>query len=79
MTGHRRGGGCGRAPTAHQLLMHELRGPLTVMTGRVQLRRRRLRRGELDAERAANDLEAIAAALVRLAAAVERADQAGPG
>ena len=56
--------------------MHELRTPLCVVVGRVQLRQRRLRRGDEPA-RVAAELEAIEAALVRLAAAVERADEAG--
>ena len=76
MTGHGRGAGAGAH--SHQQLMHELRGSLCVVTGRVQLRRRRLRRGELDAERAANGLEAAEAALVRLAAAIERVDRDEP-
>ena len=57
--------------------MHELRTPLTVAVGRVQLLRRRLRRGE-DPARLATELEAVEAALVRLVAAVERVDEVGP-
>ena len=67
-----------RAALPHDQQMHELRTPLCVVVGRVQLLRRRLRRGD-DAARVAAELEAIEAALVRLAAAVERADGAGPG
>ena len=55
--------------------MDALRTPLCEAVLRVQLLRRRLRRGE-DPVRAAAELEAIEAALVRLAAAVERADEA---
>jgi len=54
--------------------MHELRTPLTIIMGRVQLLRRHTRRGgeavHMDAE-----LEAIEAAIVRLAAAVERLER----
>ena len=57
--------------------MHALRTPLTVAVGRVQLLRRRLGRGE-DPARVAAELEALEAALVRLAAAVERVDNAAP-
>lgn len=65
------------ADLARQVRMHDLRGPLTVLTGRVQLLRRRLRRGQPDAERATTDLEAMEAAPVRLAAAVERLERDG--
>jgi signal transduction histidine kinase len=63
--------------------MHELRTPLCVVVGRVQLLRRKLRRGDDPAQLAA-ELETIEAALVRLAAAIERVDddagsEAGPG
>ena len=54
--------------------MHELRTPLCVVVGRVQLLRRRLRRRDDPALMAA-ELEGIEAALVRLAAAVECADE----
>ena len=64
---------------ARHLRMHELRGSLTVVTGRAQLMRRRLRRGAADQERLAADLEAIEAALVRLAAAIERVDRDDAG
>jgi signal transduction histidine kinase len=56
--------------------MHDLRSPLTVMLGRVQLARRRLQRGELPTEIDA-DLEALEAAVARLVAAVERLAQGG--
>jgi K+-sensing histidine kinase KdpD len=54
--------------------MHDLRTPLTVLMGRVQLLRRYLRRGD-DAVQIDTDLEAIEAAIVRLTAAVERLDR----
>ncbi len=59
---------------AHAEVMHELRSPLTVIVGRVQLLRRHLRGGE-NPERVHEDLEAIEAALARLTAAVERVDR----
>lgn len=65
-------------PVAHETnrqLMHDLRTPLTVVMGRVQLVRRRLKQGA-PPETLASDLEAIEAALIRLAAAVERIDSA---
>ena len=55
-------------------LMHDLRSPLTVVVGRVQLLRRHLRGGE-DPARVHEDLEAIEAALARLTAAVTRLDR----
>ena len=55
------------------VLMHDLRTPLTVLMGRVQLLRRHMRRGD-DAMQVDTDLEAIEAAIVRLTAAVERLD-----
>ena len=64
--------------TQHQrelaVLMHDLRTPLTVLMGRVQLLRRQVRRGD-DTVRIDTDLEAIEAAIVRLTAAVERLDR----
>lgn len=62
----------------HREIMHDLRTPLTAALGRVQLLRRRLSRG-IDQIAFATDLEAIEAALVRLAAAVERVDHDGRG
>ena len=59
---------------AHAARMHELRSPLTVLVGRVQLLRRHLR-GGTDSARVQDDLEAIEAALARLTAAVERLDR----
>jgi K+-sensing histidine kinase KdpD len=56
------------------VLMHDLRTPLTVLMGRVQLLRRHMRRGE-DAVQIDTDLEAIEAAIVRLTATVERLDR----
>jgi signal transduction histidine kinase len=58
---------------AHAARMHELRSPLTVLVGRVQLLRRHLRGG--DSARVQDDLEAIEASLARLTAAVERMDR----
>ena len=58
--------------------MHELRTPLCEVVGRMQLLRRQLRRGD-DPVLVAAELEAGEAAPVRLAAAPERADEAGPG
>jgi signal transduction histidine kinase len=56
------------------VLLHDLRTPLTVLMGRVQLLRRHMRRGD-DAMQIDTDLEAIEAAIVRLTAAVERLDR----
>jgi signal transduction histidine kinase len=67
-----------RSRTQHQqewaVLMHNLRTPLTVLMGRVQLLRRHMRRGD-DAVQVDTDLEAIEAAIVRLTATVERLDR----
>jgi len=52
---------------ARQRIMHELRSPLTVMVGRVQLLRRHLRQVD-DPARIDADLEAIEAATARLLA-----------
>ncbi len=57
-------------------LAHDLRNPLACAVGRVPLLRRRLRRGDLDAARIEADLEAVEAALVRLAAVADRLDGA---
>ena len=54
--------------------MHDLRTPLTVLMGRVQLLRRHIRRGD-NTVQIDTDLEAIEAAIVRLTAAVERLDR----
>jgi len=71
----------GQSRTQHQqewaVLMHDLRTPLTVLMGRVQLLRRHMRRGD-DAVQIDTDLEAIEAAIVRLTAAVERLDHDRP-
>jgi signal transduction histidine kinase len=61
----------------HAQRLHELRTPLTVVLGRVQLARRRLRRGD-DPTRVEAELEAVEAAVARLAAVVERLDRGGP-
>lgn len=53
--------------------VHDLRTPLTVVVGRVQLLRRHLRRSDTD--RASADLEAIEAALIRLSAAIDRVER----
>jgi signal transduction histidine kinase len=67
-----------RSRTQHQqewaVLMHNLRTPLTVLMGRVQLLRRHMRHGD-DAVQVDTDLEAIEAAIVRLTATVERLDR----
>jgi signal transduction histidine kinase len=67
-----------RSRSQHQqewaVLMHDLRTPLTVLMGRVQLLRRHMRRGD-DAVQIDTDLEAIEAAIVRLTATVERLDR----
>jgi signal transduction histidine kinase len=67
----------GRSQSQQQewaVLMHDLRTPLTVLMGQVQLLRRQVRRGD-DAVRIDTDLEAIEAAIVRLTAAAERLDR----
>jgi signal transduction histidine kinase len=56
------------------VVMHDLRTPLTVLMGRVQLLRRHMRRGN-DIVQIDTDLEAIEAAIVRLTAAVDRLDR----
>ena len=56
------------------VVMHDLRTPLTVLMGRVQLLRRHMRRGD-NTVQIDTDLEAIEAAIVRLTAAVERLDR----
>lgn len=53
--------------------VHDLRTPLTVVVGRVQLLRRHLRRSDTD--RASADLEAIEAALTRLSADIDRVER----
>jgi signal transduction histidine kinase len=67
-----------RSRTQHQqewaVLMHNLRTPLTVLMGRVQLLRRHMWHGD-DAVQVDTDLEAIEAAIVRLTATVERLDR----
>ena len=63
-------------PVTHETsrqLMHDLRTPLTVVMGRVQLLQRRLKQGA-PPESLNLELESIEAALVRLVAAVERLD-----
>ena len=60
------------------VLMHDLRTPLTVLMGRIQLLRRHIRRGD-DTVQIDTDLEAIEAAIVRLTATVERLDRDHPG
>ena len=57
-----------------EVQMHDLRTPLTVLMGRVQLLRRHIRRGD-NTVQIDTDLEAIEAAIVRLTAAVERLDR----
>jgi K+-sensing histidine kinase KdpD len=56
------------------VVMHDLRTPLTVLMGQVQLLRRHMRRGN-DTVQIDTDLEAIEAAIVRLTAAVDRLDR----
>lgn len=60
-------------------LAHDLRSPLTVAVGRVQLIRRRLRRDPCDAASIDSDLEAVEAALVRLWALTDRLDGTSNG
>ena len=57
----------------------DLRDPLTAAYGRVQLLRRRLRRGALDGAMVEAGLTAVEADLARLAAAVMRLERASPG
>ena len=59
---------------AHAARMHDLRTPLTMVVGRVQLLRRHLQ-GCDHPVRVHEDLEAIEAALARLTAAVARMDR----
>lgn len=59
---------------AHRELVHDLRTPLTVLLGRVQLVRRRRLLG-LEPICRDGELEAIEAAIIRIAAAVDRIDQ----
>lgn len=51
---------------------HEWRTPLAVIVGRVQLLRRRVRRGDIDGVRINADLDAIEEALARLMTALRR-------
>jgi hypothetical protein len=60
------------------LLTRELNSALTVMKGRTQLLRRRLRQGG-DAARLETDLEAIETELARLTSIVERINRGGAG
>ncbi|HET7091822.1 MAG TPA: hypothetical protein VFI22_00040 [Thermomicrobiales bacterium] len=60
---------------ARKRARHELRTALCVVIGREQLLRKRVRRGDSSAQTAA-DFEAMEAALARLAAAVDRIDDA---
>ncbi len=66
-----------RAYQAHRPVMHDLRTPLTVLLGRVQMLRRDRARG-LHPERLDGDLEVIEAAMLRLAAAVEQVEAREP-
>ena len=65
-------------PTAERMRqvmrLHEVRTPLSVVVARVQLLRRRLRRGD-DLAQVEAEVEAMEAALVRLVAAIERLDE----
>jgi signal transduction histidine kinase len=58
-------------------LMHELRSPLTVVVGRLQLLRRHVNSGGGQA-RVEDDLEALEGAVARLVAAVERVERVRP-
>ena len=71
-------GRVGPSKAARPQLAHDLRNPLTVITGQVQLLRRRLRRGEAGPEEVAARLEPIEAALVRMTALVARLDKDEP-
>jgi hypothetical protein len=65
----------GRAPV---LLPRELTSALTVLKGRTQLLRRRLRQGG-DTARLETDLEVIETELARLTTIVERINRGGAG
>jgi signal transduction histidine kinase len=65
-----------RARLRQAAWLHDVRTPLTAVVARVQLLRRRLRRGD-DPARVAAEMEALEAALVRLVAAIERWDDEG--
>ena len=56
-------------------LAHDLRNPLAVAVARVQMLRRRLRRGELSPAPTAAELDGIEAALARLRAQIDRFDR----
>jgi signal transduction histidine kinase len=58
-------------------LAHDLRNPLAVVVGRVQLMRRRLRRGKVEVARIESDLESIESSLARLKALIDRIDNIG--
>lgn len=62
-------------PIEWERLAREMRDPLTVAAGRVQLLRRRLGRSPGDPARTATDLEAVEEALARLARLVDRLDR----
>lgn len=64
----------GRRPLSErETVAHDLRMSVTVVVGRVQLLRRRLRRGD-DLARVASELEAIEEAISRLITSVEQLD-----
>ncbi|MDQ4096531.1 MAG: hypothetical protein M3144_01510 [Actinomycetota bacterium] len=58
----------------HAQLMNDLRDPLTILSGRVRLLRRRLAAEDIEAARLGLDLETMQVALVRLITAVDRLD-----
>jgi signal transduction histidine kinase len=63
---------------AQGLLTRELNSALTVIKGRTQLLRRRLRQGD-DTARLETDLEAIERELARLTTIVQRINRGGAG
>ena len=66
-----------QAALAHRQLMHDLRTPLTVLLGRVQMLRRNHAAGQR-LDEVESDLEVIEAAVLRLAVAIEALDAQPP-
>lgn len=62
------------ARTANEQLAHDLRNPLTILTARLQMIRRRRARGDFVPEWLVADLETLEAATARLIALAEYID-----
>ena len=71
------GSAANQARQTHRQLMHDLRTPLTVLLGRVQMLRRSHTAGRR-LDEVESDLEVIEAAVLRLVAAIEIMDSQPP-